>query len=131
VGYVLVKTHYRVPIVLEGISAVLFVVTILFCVVPMLNKLIDEHSGAFWETVYISHNSATAKEKQSQLFRVKLLAVFTLFCAIANTAGFALYYTHPLLQMLAVGVGISLCIFGHLLFSSILQSVKEKYAEEK
>ncbi len=131
VGYVLVKTYYRVPIVLEGISAVLFVVTILFCVVPMLNKLIDEHCGAFWETAYISHNSATAKEKQSQLFRVKLLPLFTLLCAVMNTISFAQYYTHPLLQMLSAGMGIALCIYVYHLTSSLWQSIKEKYAESK
>jgi len=131
VGFILVKEQYRFPVILEGVSAVFFVITVLFCVVPVLNKLIDEHSGAFWEIAYVSHNSATAKEKQAQLFRVKLLPLFALLCAAINTVSFALYYTHPLLQMLSASTGIVLCIFCHLLFSSILQSVKEKYAEEK
>jgi len=130
VGFLLVKAEYRLPVVLEGLSAFFFFITVLLCIVPILNTLIDEHCGVFWETAYISHNSTTAKEKRSQRFRVKLLSWLTLLCVMTNVISFALYYTYPLLRMLSAAIGLVLYLFCHSLVFSILRSVKEKYAEE-
>ena len=128
IGFLLVRSQYLLPIVLTGVTSLTYFLSVLIVAVPALKRLINEHTGAFWETAYTCHNSAVAKERQNLHFRVALLPWLTLVCLTLGVVSFALYYVHPLLRLLSAGLGLCLYLYTHTLFSSIQQSVKEKYA---
>ena len=129
VGFVLVKEQFLVPVIFEWISTIFLIVTLLFCFLPAMLNLVDEHCGVFWETAYLSHNSVTAKERHRQAFSLKLASALSAICAIFHAVSFTLYYSHPILRLLGAAFGVALFLFCRSLFSSILQSVKEKYAD--
>ena len=129
VGFFLVKKHYSLPVILDCLSISLTTITVTLCVIPVLKIMINEHGSTFWETAYLSHNSAIAKEKHIQTLKIRLIPWLTLLCGMINMISFALFYVVPLLRIASAALGLCLFWFCKNLLSDILQSVKECYTE--
>ncbi len=129
VGFFLVKQQFALPVITESITTLFIILCLNFCVAPALTRLIEEHSGSFWEAHFVSHNAAVAKKQKNQLFYTKLVVFLSSLYTVFNSLSFALHYTYPILRLISAAAGAAISIFAWRMLSSVHQAIQEKYAE--
>jgi len=130
VGLVMAKQRFLFPLAMEAIFTV-FLILSLIPLIKLLSVIINDYTGTVWESAYISHNSATAKERASMQFRAKLAVSFAIAMAITNLLSYAFLYEIPEIRLINAALGLAFAVFTGMLSSAILQAAKEKYAELK
>jgi len=129
VGFDAIQKPFRIPAVSALVSALLLVTCLLVCVAPAVKKLINNHTGAFWEAAYLSHNSAVGKERQRQCFGVSVGIAMHSLAVLLSFISYTLYYVYPLLQLIASAFTIAVAVYFTATLSAVRQSAMEKYAE--
>ena len=124
-----VERPFSLPMTMEIVYSIFMILTQL-AFYPQLRQLIREHTGCFWESAYLTHNSLVGKEQAHQLFSLRLLTLLSVIHSLTGTLSYAVLYTHPTYQILNTLFGLAVAIFASSLYAQILSSVKEKYADE-
>ena len=128
VGFILVKKQFAIPVITEAITC-LFLIGSLFSVYKILKEIVQEHTGNYWESSYISHNSAARKDKINQLFKLKLTTALGCILLLSGAVSYALLYVYPEYRFIHGLLSLAWAAFMTSVTSSIKLSVKEKYAD--
>jgi hypothetical protein len=124
-----VKVKFMFPFVINAVYTFFLILSTL-CVGIALYRVIKEHTGLFWEAAYITHNSKTANEKLSRLRMSILLTVASCSLAIFNTYTYRNLYAKPILNTVALAIGVAVAVFSSILYRSVRTAVLEKYSTE-
>ncbi len=95
-----------------------------------LCRVIKEHTGLFWESAYITHNSKAANEK---LRRLRLSVILTAVCCLASVFNVYTYgnlYKKPMFNTYALVLGVAIAVCSSILYTSVRTAVLEKYSTE-
>ena len=131
VGFDAIKEPFRIPAASALVSALFLIAAWILCVSPSLKKLIDSHTGAFWEAAYISHNSSVGKERRRQQFGVSVGIALISLIILLSFAAYTLYYVYPIYQLVTAALSLGVAVYLTALLSSVRQSVMEKYTEQR
>ncbi len=124
-----VKNMFAFPFVTDIVYSIFLAVSAI-CLGIALTRLIRQHTGLFWESAYVTHNSKAAKEKL-RAEQLSVLLTVLLVCLIGfNLGAYGNLYQRPLMNLHALLFGGALSFFGTLLISSVKSSVIEKYSTE-
>ena len=93
-------------------------------------RVIDKHTGLFWENAFITHNSRAARQKLHQKQLSVFMTFFGCLCAVINTLSYSYLYKKPTYNLYASFICIGFAAAGALLYSSVKMSVREKYSTE-
>lgn len=124
-----VKVKFMFPFVINAVYTFFLILSTL-CVGIALYRVIKEHTGLFWEAAYITHNSKAANEKLSRLRMSILLTVASCSLAIFNTYTYRNLYAKPILNTVALAIGVAVAVFSSILYRSVRTAVLEKYSTE-
>ncbi len=124
-----VKTQFMFPFSLNVIYTFFLVLSSL-CVGIALYRMIKEHTGLFWESEYVTHNSKAANEKLALLRWSVVLTIAYFGTAIFNCFAFGKQYDKPMLINYAAILTIIVAICASILYSMVRTSVLEKYSTE-
>ncbi len=124
-----VKFYFSFPYYTNMIYTFFLVLSTL-CVGIAFYRVIKEHTGLFWESAYITHNSKAANEK---LRRLRLSVVLTVACcllSVFNTYAYGNLYKKPMFNTYALVLGVAVAICASILYTSVRTAVLEKYSTE-
>lgn len=124
-----VKDQFSLPY-WSNIIYTAFLILSLICVGIAFHRAIDKHTGLFWESAFITHNSRAARHKLHQKQLSILLTFFGCLCAVINTLSYSYLYKKPTYNLYASFICIAFAVAGALLYSSVKTSVLEKYSTE-
>lgn len=124
-----VSEKFAFPALINLISCVLYILS-LYSIYSIVKRIIDEHTGTYWENSYISHNSASAKEKENLQFKLKIGVIIGACLSISNTVAYDLLYIIPLYQIINSAAVLIWAVYMSSVYSSIKNAVQEKYADE-
>lgn len=124
-----VKDQFALPY-WTNIIYTAFLILSLICVGVAFYRVIDKHTGLFWESAYITHNSRALRQKLHQKQLSMLLTFFGCLCAVINTLSYYYLYKKPMYNLYASFICIAFAIAGASLYSSVKSSVLEKYSTE-
>ncbi len=124
-----VKAKFLFPYYLNVVYT-FFLILSTVCVGIALYGVIKEHTGLFWESAYITHNSKTANEKLTRLRLSVLLTVVSCGLAVFNTYTYGNLYSKPTFNTVALALGVIIAVCASLLYTSVRTSVIEKYSTE-
>lgn len=128
IDFATAERYFRLPMTLDVIYSVLSIFTAL-CLYRKLRALIHEHSGAFWEGAYLTHNSLVGKEKARQLFSLLVVTVLSILHSLTSTISYYYLYSHPTYRLINSLFGLIVAIASCALYHRILLSVQEKYSD--
>ena len=124
-----VKFYFMFPFVLNVIYTAFLILSTL-CVGIALFRVIRQHTGLFWESEYVTHNTKAANEKlRGQRFSV-LLTVACCLLSVFNTYTYRHLYDKPIFNTLALALGVVIAVCASILYTSVRTSVLEKYSTE-
>ena len=123
-----VSRHFLLPAVGETVFGVFMLLTLLLCLSKPMSRLIDEHTGLYWETAFLTHNSATAREKSRMRFRLRVSLVLYAIGIVSNTVTYWLLYTVPAARLFSAAYLLAVSVWFLSLLHSVSQAVREKYA---
>ncbi len=124
-----VESKFALPYYMN-IAYSFFMILSSVCVGIALYKVITEHTGLFWESAYITHNSRAANEK---LRRQRLSVLLTGGCcllSVFNAYTYGNLYKEPMLNTYALVLGVAVAVCASILYNSVRRSVLEKYSTE-
>ncbi len=125
----MVEKQFSLPL-WNNIIYTSFLVISLICTGVSMLRLIKQHTGLFWESAYITHNSKAAREKLLCEELSAALTVVSCLAAAFNTFAYSVLYTKPLFNLFALIFGTAVAVCGALLYSSVKSSIIEKYSTE-
>jgi hypothetical protein len=124
-----VKFYFMFPFVLNVIYTAFLILSTL-CVGIALFRVIRQHTGLFWESEYVTHNTKAANEKlRNQRFSV-LLTVACCLLSVFNTYTYRHLYDKPIFNTFALALGVVIAVCASILYTSVRTSVLEKYSTE-
>ena len=124
-----IKSKFMFPYYIN-MAYTLFLVFSTICVGIALYRAIRQHTGLFWESPYVTHNRKTANEKLRQgRISILLTAAFSIL-ALFNLCSYRNMYDKPILNTVALAVGIALSVCVSLFYTTVRNSVLEKYSTE-
>ncbi len=124
-----IQGKFAIPFLLNVIYT-FFLVLSTICVGIALYRVIKEHTGLFWESAYITHNSKAANEKLSRLRLSVVLTVASCTLAVFNSCTYGNLYKKPIFNTYALVLGVAIAVCASLLYTTVRTAVLEKYSTE-
>ncbi len=97
----------------------------------VLKTTLYEHTGNFWETPYLEHNSVAAKEKSRLQFKLKFGFLLGILLTVSNFMAYLLIYSVPIYSMINSAVGLAWVFYITSVYATMKNAIIEKYADEK
>ncbi len=124
-----VKDQFMIPLVFNIVFTV-FLILSLICVGIALHRIIEEHTGLYWEKEFITHNAHAAREKLRSKRLSRIVTFALCICAILNSVSYSYLYKKPMYNLYATLICVAAATLASFLYASVKTAVIEKYSTE-
>lgn len=124
-----VKDQFMIPLIFN-ILFTAFLILSLICVGIALHRIIEEHTGLYWEKEFITHNARAAREKLRNKRLSAALTFALCLSAVINTVSYLNLYKKPMFNLYATVICLVISLITSFLYANVKNAVIEKYSTE-
>lgn len=129
ISFKAVKDKFMLPFILDCVYTV-FAIASVICVFIALYRVIQTHTGLFWEKEFITHNTEAQKSKGKQLLMCVLICILLCIVLTLNLTSYAILYKSQNFNNICSLITLASAILATYLYTEIKSSVIEKYSTD-